>query len=103
MRWGGESVSTGREGEISPTSGCRWLADALVRVDVALAVGAGVHHILEVVDQAGNQAAADVAPEEESADTRLAAVVRCLPTSASGCVLSPLTPRRSRRGRTACS
>lgn len=100
--WGGggrgwESVSTGREGEISPTSGCRWLADALVRVDVALAVGAGVHHILEVVDQAGNQAAAHVAPEEESADRRLAAVVRCSSTSASGCVLSPTHPTKKQK------
>lgn len=62
----GESVSTSRRCELSPTSSCRWLADALVCVDVALTVGAGVRHILEVVDQAGNQAAAEVTPGKDS-------------------------------------
>lgn len=37
---------------------CRWLAYTLVCVNVALTVRAGVCHILEVVDQTGNQAAA---------------------------------------------
>lgn len=49
---------------VSYTCGCRWLAYALVCVDVALAVGAGVRHILEVVDQAGDQTAAEVTPAE---------------------------------------
>lgn len=39
-----------------------WLADALECVDVALTVRAGVCHILEVVDQTGNQAAAKITP-----------------------------------------
>lgn len=45
---------------------CRWLAYTLVCVNVALAVRAGVCHILEVVDQTGNQAAAQIAPVEEN-------------------------------------
>lgn len=40
-----------------------WLAYTFVCVDVTLAVGAGVRHILQVVDQTGNQAAAQIAPE----------------------------------------
>lgn len=47
---------------VSYVCSCRWLAYTLVCVDVALAVRAGVCHILEVVDQAGNQTAAEVAP-----------------------------------------
>lgn len=39
---------------------CRWLADTLVCVNIALAVRAGVRHILEVIDQAGNQTAAEI-------------------------------------------
>lgn len=45
---------------------CRWLAYTLVCVNVALTVRAGVCHILEVVDQAGNQAAAEITPYEEA-------------------------------------
>lgn len=37
---------------------CRWLAYTLVCVDVAPAIGASVCHILEVINQTGNQAAA---------------------------------------------
>lgn len=51
---------------VSYVCSCRWLAYTLVCVDVALAVRAGVCHILEVVDQAGNQTAAEVAPDEEA-------------------------------------
>lgn len=45
---------------------CWWLADTLVCVDVALAVGAGVYHILEIIDQTGNQAAAQITPNKEA-------------------------------------
>lgn len=38
------------------------LAHALVRVDIGLAVGTRVCHILEVIKQAGNQAAAEITP-----------------------------------------
>lgn len=48
------------------TYGCRWLAYTLVCVNVALTVRAGVCHILEVVNQAGNQAAAEVTPYKEA-------------------------------------
>lgn len=41
------------------------LAQALVRVDVGFATGARVRHILEVVDEAGDQAAAQITPESE--------------------------------------
>lgn len=99
----GESVSTSKKCEISPTSSCRWLADAFVCVDVALTVRAGVCHILEVINQAGNQAAAKVTPEKESADRLFAASVECLRACGSGCILTPLTQQRSRRGRTVCS
>lgn len=37
-------------------------AQALVRVDVGLAARARVCHILEVIDEAGDQAAAQVTP-----------------------------------------
>ena len=37
-------------------------AQALVRVDVGLAARARVRHILEVIDEAGDQAAAQVTP-----------------------------------------
>lgn len=42
------------------------LAYALVCVDVALAVGAGVRHILEVVDQTRDQAAAKITAEKNT-------------------------------------
>lgn len=38
------------------------LAHALVRVDVGLAVGTRVGHVLEVVEQAGDEAAAEITP-----------------------------------------
>jgi len=38
------------------------LAHALVRVDIGLAVGTRVCHILEVIEQAGDEAAAEIAP-----------------------------------------
>lgn len=38
------------------------LAHALVRVDVGLAVGTRVRHVLEVIEQAGDQAAAEITP-----------------------------------------
>lgn len=41
---------------------CRWLADTLVCVNIALTVRAGVCHILEVINQAGNQTAAKITP-----------------------------------------
>lgn len=44
---------------------CRWLADTLVCVNIALAVRAGVCHILEVINQAGNQAAAKITSVNE--------------------------------------
>lgn len=43
----------------------RWLAYTLVCVDVALTVRAGVCHILEVINQTGNQAATEITPENE--------------------------------------
>lgn len=44
---------------------CRWLAYTLVCVNVALTVRAGVCHILQVINQTGNQAAAEITPENE--------------------------------------
>lgn len=41
------------------------LAHALVRVDVGLAVGTRVCHVLEVIEQAGDQAAAEITPGAE--------------------------------------
>lgn len=41
------------------------LAQALVRVDVGFATGARVRHILEVIDEAGDQAAAQITPKSE--------------------------------------
>lgn len=38
------------------------LAHALVRVDIGLAVGTRVCHILEVIEQTGDEAAAEIAP-----------------------------------------
>lgn len=43
----------------------RWLAQSLVRVDVGFAAGACVCHVLEVVDETGDQAAAQVTPTSE--------------------------------------
>lgn len=44
----------------------RGLAYTLVCVNVALTVRAGVRHILEVIDQTGNQAAAEITSYEEA-------------------------------------
>lgn len=51
---------------VSVIYSCRWLAYALVCVNVALTVRAGVRHILEVIDQTGDQAAAKITPGNES-------------------------------------
>lgn len=45
---------------------CRWLAYTLVCVNVPLTVRAGVCHILEVINQAGNQAAAEITSYKEA-------------------------------------
>lgn len=71
---GGEAVTTSRRRcefmcvhvHVSVAYSCRWLAYTLVCVNVALAVWAGVCHILEVIDQTGNQAAAEVTPYKEA-------------------------------------
>lgn len=47
------------------------LAHALVRVDVGLAVGTCVCHVLEVVEQAGDQAAAEITPGAQGEAERL--------------------------------
>lgn len=46
------------------------LAQALVRVDVGFAAGACMRHILEVVDEAGDQAAAQITPHEAAEETQ---------------------------------
>lgn len=46
------------------------LAQALVRVDVGFATGARVRHILEVVDEAGDQAAAQVTPHKAAKEAQ---------------------------------
>lgn len=46
------------------------LAQALVRVDVGFAAGARVRHILEVVDEARDQAAAQITPHEAAEETQ---------------------------------
>lgn len=46
------------------------LAQALVRVDVGFATGARVRHILEVVDEAGDQAAAQITPHEAAKEAQ---------------------------------
>lgn len=51
---------------VSVTYSCRWLAYTLVCVNVALTVRASVCHILEVINQTGNQAAAEVTPYKEA-------------------------------------
>lgn len=53
---------------VSVAYSCRWLAYTLVCVNVALTVRASVCHILKVIDQAGNQAAAEVTPHTEAED-----------------------------------
>lgn len=50
---------------VSVIYSCRWLAYAFVCVNVALTVRAGVCHILEVINQTGNQAAAEITPGNE--------------------------------------
>lgn len=69
MGWG-KPVSTSRRRcelmcvhvHVSVIYSCRWLAYTLVCVNVALTVRAGVRHILEVINQAGNQTAAKITP-----------------------------------------
>lgn len=51
---------------VSVAYGCRWLAYTLVCVNVALTVRASVCHILEVINQTGNQAAAEITPYKEA-------------------------------------
>lgn len=66
--WGHEPLSVGSKAQESRlTAGSPVqtpLAQALVRVDVGFATGARVRHILEVVDEAGDQAAAQITPHE---------------------------------------
>lgn len=67
--WRHEPLSTGSKAQgARPTAGSPVpapLAQALVSVDVGFAAGACVRHILEVVDEAGDQAAAQITPESE--------------------------------------
>lgn len=51
---------------VSGAYSCRWLAYTLVCVNVALTVRAGVCHILEVINQTGDQAAAKITPYKEA-------------------------------------
>lgn len=51
---------------VSVAYSCRWLAYTLVCVNVALTVRAGVCHVLEVINQTGNQATAEITPYEEA-------------------------------------
>lgn len=46
------------------------LAHALVRVDIGLAVGTRVCHILEVIEQAGDEAAAEIAPHKAAQEAQ---------------------------------
>lgn len=46
------------------------LAQALVCVDVGFAAGTRVRHILEVIDEAGDQAAAKITPHEAAEETQ---------------------------------
>lgn len=46
------------------------LAQALVRIDVGFATGACVRHILEVIDEAGDQAAAQITPHEAAKEAQ---------------------------------
>lgn len=50
---------------VSVAYNCRWLAYTLVCVNVALTVRAGVCHILKVINQTWNQAAAEITPENK--------------------------------------
>lgn len=50
---------------VSVIYSCRWLAYAFVCVNVALTVRAGVCHILEVINQTGNQTAAKITSGNE--------------------------------------
>lgn len=55
---------------VSVAYSCRWLAYTLVCVNVALTVRTGVCHILEVINQAGNQAAAEITPHKEAEEAK---------------------------------
>lgn len=61
--WGGGHDRLG-----SPSSAL--LAQALVCVDVGFAAGARVCHILEVIDEAGDQTAAQITPHEAAEETQ---------------------------------
>lgn len=50
---------------VSVAYSCRWLAYTLVCVNVALTVRASVCHILEVINQARDQATAEITPRSE--------------------------------------
>lgn len=63
---------------VSVAYSCRWLAYTLVCVNVALAVRAGVCHILEVINQTGDQAAAEVTPENEEQKYQVADSNTCV-------------------------
>lgn len=75
QKWGEKPVTTSRRScdilccvleHVSVAYSCRWLAYTLVCVNVALTVRAGVCHILEVINQTGNQAAAEITPNKEA-------------------------------------
>lgn len=51
---------------VSVASSCPWLAYTLVCINVALTVRTGVRHILEVINQTGNQAAAEITAYKEA-------------------------------------
>lgn len=84
---------------VSVAYSCRWLAYTLVCVDVALAVRAGVCHILKVIDQAGNQAAAELTPHKDAEEAE-----ECVHESdvvgnaGDDCLLTVRTHRLHRRG-----
>lgn len=73
-KMGGKPVTTSRRSSefmcvhvhVSVAYCCRWLAYTLVCVNVPLTVRAGVCHILEVINQAGNQAAAEITSGNET-------------------------------------
>lgn len=58
-------VNRGRQPQQSSPAEQALLAHALVGVDVGLAVGAAMGHILKFINQAGDEAAAQVAPGRE--------------------------------------
>lgn len=74
--WGEVTTEHGKQSTGGQTD--RWgspslalLAQALVRVDVGFAAGACVRHILEVIDEAGDQTAAQITPELKTEEKKL--------------------------------